>query len=76
MTNEEIKTYITAHTPEATFDETGEWLTILVESNHLKPLAAVLPIAKMPTVPAGTSGNCQLLAATACICCTKFHEPE
>jgi len=42
MTNEEIKTYITAHAPEATFDETGEWLNILVESNHLKPLAAVL----------------------------------
>ena len=42
MTNEEIKTYITAHAPEANFDETGEWLTILVESNHLKPLAAVL----------------------------------
>jgi len=42
MTNEEIKTYITAHAPEATYDETGEWLTILVESNHLKPLAAVL----------------------------------
>jgi len=42
MTNEEIKTYITAHTPEATYDETGEWLTILIESNHLKPLAAVL----------------------------------
>jgi NADH-quinone oxidoreductase subunit C len=36
MTNEEIKTYIT------TYDETGEWLTILVEPNHLKPLAAVL----------------------------------
>jgi NADH-quinone oxidoreductase subunit C len=42
MTNEEIKTYITAHAPEATYDETGEWLTILVEPNHLKPLAAVL----------------------------------
>jgi NADH:ubiquinone oxidoreductase subunit C len=42
MTNEEIKQYITAHTPEATFDESGEWLTILVEPNHLKPLAAVL----------------------------------
>ncbi len=42
MTNEEIKQYITAHAPEATFDETGEWLNIIVESNHLKPLAAVL----------------------------------
>jgi NADH:ubiquinone oxidoreductase subunit C len=42
MTKEEIKTYITAHAPEATYDETGEWLTILIESNHLKPLTAVL----------------------------------
>jgi NADH:ubiquinone oxidoreductase subunit C len=42
MTNEEIKEYITAHAPEAIFDETGEWLNIAVESNHLKPLAAVL----------------------------------
>ena len=42
MTNEEIKEYITAHTPEATFDETGEWLNVIIESNHLKPLSAVL----------------------------------
>ncbi len=42
MTNLAIKEYITAHAPEATYDETGEWLTIMVESNHLKPLAAVL----------------------------------
>ena len=42
MTSEEIKEYITAHAPEASFDETGEWLNIIVESNHLKPLAAVL----------------------------------
>jgi NADH-quinone oxidoreductase subunit C len=42
MTNEEIKEYIIAHAPEAIFDETGEWLNIIVESNHLKPLAAVL----------------------------------
>ena len=31
MTNEEIKEYITAHAPEAIFDETGEWLNIAVE---------------------------------------------
>ena len=42
MTNEAIKEYITKHAPEATYDETGEWLNIVVESNHLKPLAAVL----------------------------------
>ncbi len=42
MDIESIKSYITAHAPEATFDETGEWLNIIVESNHVKPLAAVL----------------------------------
>jgi NADH-quinone oxidoreductase subunit C len=42
MTNEEIKEYITAHTPEATFDETGEWLNVIVAPNSLKTLAIVL----------------------------------
>jgi NADH:ubiquinone oxidoreductase subunit C len=42
MTNEEIKTYITAQVPAATYDETGEWLNIIVEANQLKPLATVL----------------------------------
>ena len=42
MTNEEIKAYITTNTPAATFDETGEWLNIVVASNQLKSLAAVL----------------------------------
>ena len=42
MTNEEIKQYITEHAREAIFDETGEWLNIVVESNQLKPLAALL----------------------------------
>ena len=42
MTNEAIKEYITQHAPDATYDETGEWLNIVVESNQLKPLAAVL----------------------------------
>ena len=42
MTNETIKEYITAHAPEATYDETGEWLNIVVGSNQLKPLATVL----------------------------------
>jgi hypothetical protein len=31
MTNEEIKEYISSLAPAATFDETGEWLNILVE---------------------------------------------
>jgi NADH-quinone oxidoreductase subunit C len=42
MTNETIKEYITAHAPEATYDETGEWLNIVVSSNQLKSLATVL----------------------------------
>ena len=42
MTNEAIKEFITAHTPEATYDETGEWLNIIVEPNQLKPLAFML----------------------------------
>jgi len=42
MTNEAIKEYITAHAPEAGFDETGEWLNIIIASNQLKPLASAL----------------------------------
>jgi NADH-quinone oxidoreductase subunit C len=42
MTNEAIKEYITAHAPEASFDETGEWLNIVIASNQLKPLASAL----------------------------------
>jgi NADH:ubiquinone oxidoreductase subunit C len=42
MTNEDIKTYITTHTLEATFDETGEWLNIIVDPNQLKTLATIL----------------------------------
>jgi NADH:ubiquinone oxidoreductase subunit C len=42
MTNEAIKEYITAHAPEASFDETGEWLNIIIASNQLKPLASAL----------------------------------
>jgi len=42
MTNETIKEYITAHAPEASFDETGEWLNIIIASNQLKPLASAL----------------------------------
>ena len=42
MTNEEIKEYITAHTSEATFDETGEWLNVIIAPTGLKSLAIVL----------------------------------
>ena len=42
MTNETIKEYISTLNPAATFDETGEWLNIIVESNQLKSLATAL----------------------------------
>ena len=42
MTNEELKSSITAIIPSATFDESGEWLNILVASEHLLPLTTRL----------------------------------
>jgi len=42
MTNEAIKEFITVHTPDATYDETGEWLNIVVAPNQLKPLLTAL----------------------------------
>jgi NADH:ubiquinone oxidoreductase subunit C len=42
MTNEEIKAYISSHLPEASFDETGEWLTILIAPTSLRSIATVL----------------------------------
>ena len=42
MTNEEIKAYILTVQPEANFDETVEWLHILIEPLHWKPLAKEL----------------------------------
>jgi NADH:ubiquinone oxidoreductase subunit C len=42
MTNEEIKTYISSHLPEASFDETGEWLNILIDPSSLKSIANVI----------------------------------
>lgn len=42
MTNEAIKEYISSLNPAATFDETGEWLNIIVESSQLKSLATLL----------------------------------
>ncbi len=42
MSNELIKQYITAHLPDAVFDETGEWLNVVVNSDSLKGLMAVL----------------------------------
>ncbi len=42
MTNEDIKAFITTVQPVATFDETGEWLNILVEPSQWKQLATDL----------------------------------
>lgn len=42
MGNEEIKEYVTSVAPSATFDETGEWLTIMVEPGTWKELAQQL----------------------------------
>ena len=39
MINEEIKAYFTTVAPSATFDETGEWLNVQVESGSWKTLA-------------------------------------
>ena len=47
MTNEEIKEYISSIAPAATFDETGEWLNVIVESAQLKPTMAALRTGKM-----------------------------
>ena len=42
MTNEVIKEFITQFQPSATFDETGEWLNILIDAADWKPLALQL----------------------------------
>ena len=47
MTNEEIKEYISSLAPAATYDETGEWLNIIVDPTALKPLMADLRTGKM-----------------------------
>jgi len=42
MTNEEIKEYVSTVAASATFDETGEWLNILVDAGSWKELAQQL----------------------------------
>ncbi len=42
MTNEEIKQYITETLPSAAFDETGEWLNVIVQPSDWKSLARSL----------------------------------
>ena len=47
MTNEEIKEYISSVLPAASFDETGEWLNILVDPNDWMQLAKKLKYSKL-----------------------------
>ena len=47
MTNEEIKEYIPTLAPAVTFDETGEWLNVIVSAEELKPLMFALRNGKM-----------------------------
>jgi NADH:ubiquinone oxidoreductase subunit C len=42
MTNEELKLAITAHCPSVTFEETGEFLNVLVDSTDLRYLMVAL----------------------------------
>lgn len=39
MTNQELKSKISEILPAATFDETGEWLSVLIEAKDWLPLA-------------------------------------
>lgn len=42
MTNEEIKEFVSGIQPSATYDETGEWLNVLIEAAEWKRLARLL----------------------------------
>ena len=42
MTNEEIKQSVSALFPSVTYDETGEFLNIFIDSSELRPLMKVL----------------------------------
>jgi NADH-quinone oxidoreductase subunit C len=42
MTNEELKTNLTALFPPATFEEGGEWITMLIDPKEWKPVATNL----------------------------------
>ena len=42
MTKEELKNHIAVILPAATFDETGDWLTVSIEANDWLPLALQL----------------------------------
>ena len=42
MTNQEFKEYISAHVPNAIYDETGEWLNVQIENSDWKNVAIAL----------------------------------
>jgi NADH-quinone oxidoreductase subunit C len=42
MSNEEIKEFFTAQHPSATFDESGEWLGVLIDATAWRAVAAAL----------------------------------
>ena len=42
MTNEQVKDFVGSSFPSAVFDETGEWINILVEANDWRSLAEQL----------------------------------
>lgn len=42
MTNEEIKEYISAHELSAVFEESGEWLNILIDADAWRSMAKLL----------------------------------
>ena len=42
MTAEEIKAHITATLPSATYDETGEWLNVLISGGEWRQMAELL----------------------------------
>ncbi|MCX6332389.1 MAG: NADH-quinone oxidoreductase subunit C [Bacteroidetes bacterium] len=47
MTQDEIKEYIFSIAPTVSFDETGEWLNIIVDATQLKLLMTALRTGKM-----------------------------
>lgn len=58
MTNEEIKEFIRGIQPSSTFDETGEWLNIVIEPAEWQQLATLLE---------STSFNFNYLFCITCI---------
>lgn len=42
MTHEEIKSIISSYSPEATFEESGVWLNVMISSAEWLPLAEML----------------------------------